>query len=715
MKNLKIGAKFIPCFIAVAMLALFLGYTGYSGVQHSSQSMENIAGVYLPGVEALARVRYNYTRISVYQNALFLKEANRAAIYTSIDEARAAYGQAMADYEKLPKTAEASQQWGKYATSLAAHKKSTDNMLQHLKKWEQDPTLTAEYDLALGIALNEDSRHQAASMAALGEVIAINLKEAKEARGKAVTQNQHDEFLMNCLMTAIPLLALLIGFFLARSVSGPLKKAVAMANSLAAGNLSARLGMQRKDEIGELAASLDAMADTLVKLKNSVTDAAQAASAGYLRKTVDDTGFAGDYKGLIASINHWAGGLLLAIDIMPSPLMVRDTNRNMRFLNKAGALGMVDPHSAEGKKCDQHFKTGDCQNGRCACDAAFASRKQETSSTKARPAPSLELDIAYTAIPFGQDAVFELVTDQTGVLRTQRKILDIAHQADSISVNVASASEEISAQVEQSTAGAQEQAQRISETAAAMEQMNATVLEVARNAGQAAQTAEAARQKAQDGADAVNQVVAGIGMVRQQAAVIEENMAVLGNQAEGIGQILNVISDIADQTNLLALNAAIEAARAGEAGRGFAVVADEVRKLAEKTMTATKEVGEAINGIQEGTRRNISSVGAAGKAVEEATALASTSGEALREIVTLVEHACDQVRSIAAASEQQSAASEEINRSIEAVNRISSETSEAMAQSAMAVGELSNQALILKNLIEEMKGGGAGNGQKALA
>ncbi len=153
--------------------------------------------------------------------------------------------------------------------------------------------------------------------------------------------------------------------------------------------------------------------------------------------------------------------------------------------------------------------------------------------------------------------------------------------------------------------------------------------------------------------------------------------------------------------------AAIEAARAGDAGRGFAVVADEVRKLAEKTMTATREVGEAIQGIQEGTKKNIENVEKSVDGIDAATALAQDSGRVLGEIVALVEAATDQVRSIAAASEQQSAASEEINRSIEDVSRISAETSGAMRQSAQAVEELAQQARILDGLIERMKIDGA--------
>ena len=235
--------------------------------------------------------------------------------------------------------------------------------------------------------------------------------------------------------------------------------------------------------------------------------------------------------------------------------------------------------------------------------------------------------------------------------------------------------------------------------------MNATVMEVAKNASAAAEISDNARSKAKEGADVVSRVVAGIAGVQSQSASLKEDMGALGAQAEDIGRIMAVISDIADQTNLLALNAAIEAARAGEAGRGFAVVADEVRKLAEKTMVATKEVGDAIRGIQDGTRKNMDNVDRSVEAISGAALLANQSGEALNAIVRLVEGAADQVRAIAAASEEQSAASEEINRSIEDVNAISGETADSMAQASQAVMELAKQSQELKTLIEDMTAG----------
>jgi methyl-accepting chemotaxis protein len=295
-------------------------------------------------------------------------------------------------------------------------------------------------------------------------------------------------------------------------------------------------------------------------------------------------------------------------------------------------------------------------------------------------------------------------------------MLQAAARLEGVVASVSSASEELSAQIEQSSRGSENQAQRVGETATAMEEMNATVLEVAKNASQAAETSDSAKKKAQEGSGVVEQAMREIANVHEQALALKTDMDTLGKQAEGIGQIMNVISDIADQTNLLALNAAIEAARAGEAGRGFAVVADEVRKLAEKTMTATKEVGDAIHGIQQGTKRNIENVERSARSVEEATTLARKSGESLGEIVRLVDMASDQVRSIATASEQQSSASEEINRSIEEISTISAETSQAMGQAAQAVSELAKQAQELQSLIEDMQSeNGGSSGARAIA
>jgi methyl-accepting chemotaxis protein len=286
----------------------------------------------------------------------------------------------------------------------------------------------------------------------------------------------------------------------------------------------------------------------------------------------------------------------------------------------------------------------------------------------------------------------------------QDGMLDAAGRLSDVVGVLSGAAAALSGHTGRATQGAQEQSLRLSEAVASMGEMRSTVIEVARSAATASGTAVSARDKASAGAVVVRRAMDGISAARDKALALARDMAELGSQADGIGRVLGVISDIADQTNLLALNAAIEAARAGEAGRGFAVVADEVRKLAEKTMVATAEVGQAIRDIQAGTQKGVTGVREAADVIETANALAGESGEALSAIVSLVEAASDQVRSIAAASEEQSAASESIEGTIADVGRVSEDTAQAMEQAVEAVADLAGQARVIEDLIDELRG-----------
>ncbi len=336
-------------------------------------------------------------------------------------------------------------------------------------------------------------------------------------------------------------------------------------------------------------------------------------------------------------------------------------------------------------------------------DRDYVNRLEEKKVVRMTTTPLYDMDHHLLgAFSFWLDLT-EIKEQQRQIEEQNERIAATAKNAFSVADQMAGASEELSAQIEESSRGTDVQRDRVAETATAMEEMNATVLEVAQNASGAAEEADTARTKAEQGQEIVESAIQAITQVQEQSQALKGTMEALGQQAEDIGTVMNVISDIADQTNLLALNAAIEAARAGEAGRGFAVVADEVRKLAEKTMGATKEVGSAISNIQQGTRGAAVDMDKAVQAVENATALAGRSGEALREIVTLVETASDQVRSIATASEEQSATSEEINRSVDEINRISTETAGAMEESNRAVSELARLAQELNQLIHDLQ------------
>jgi methyl-accepting chemotaxis protein len=232
--------------------------------------------------------------------------------------------------------------------------------------------------------------------------------------------------------------------------------------------------------------------------------------------------------------------------------------------------------------------------------------------------------------------------------------------------------------------------------------MNATVSEVARYAVEAARDAEDASERAITGETVVRQVITAIEEVSGHAAGLKLSMEQLDERAEQVGVVLGVIEDIADQTNLLALNAAIEAARAGEAGRGFAVVADEVRKLAEKTMHATSEVHSVVRGIQEVARQNVLATQTAVGSVNRSTELAGHSGEALGNILSITRDTAEQVRSIATAAEEQSAASEQINAATADVTRLCEETESLMEDAARAIARVESLAASLAETMDAM-------------
>jgi len=267
----------------------------------------------------------------------------------------------------------------------------------------------------------------------------------------------------------------------------------------------------------------------------------------------------------------------------------------------------------------------------------------------------------------------------------------------------ASASSEISSSTEEMAAGAHEQTQQTFEIAGGVEEMAKTILENTKNSSFAAETAKDAGRKAKDGGRIVKETIEGMNritdVVKQTAARVEE----LGKESEQIGEIIRVIDDIAEQTNLLALNAAIEAARAGEQGRGFAVVADEVRKLAEKTSKATKEIETMIKRIQKDTVAAVDSMTLGTHEVENGKLLANKAGDSLEEIIASSDQLLDIVTQVASASEEQSSAADEISKSVEAISSVSQQSTSGIQQIAKAAEDLSRLTVNLENLVSQFK------------
>ena len=279
----------------------------------------------------------------------------------------------------------------------------------------------------------------------------------------------------------------------------------------------------------------------------------------------------------------------------------------------------------------------------------------------------------------------------------------VGEEVTQVALKMARAAEHLAGQMADVTQSMDDAASQTHSLATAMEQMNATVLEVANNASQVARASEQANNVAQTGGQQVQATVEETRDVSERAGKLAASLNDLSIKAENIGRIMSVINDIADQTNLLALNAAIEAARAGEAGRGFAVVADEVRKLAEKTMGATKEVEDAVGQIQTSTRDAVQEMEKTRVRVDQTSERAVDAGATLGEIMREFGSIAQMVQGIAAASEEQSATSDEVNRGVSHINQLAQSASKNVQEANEAIHEVSEMAMHLSELVERFK------------
>jgi methyl-accepting chemotaxis protein len=310
------------------------------------------------------------------------------------------------------------------------------------------------------------------------------------------------------------------------------------------------------------------------------------------------------------------------------------------------------------------------------------------------------------AIADGNLAI-SLKKGQSGIYGAMGIMLGNLHQVlelvNRTSQEVAAAAVELNANAQQTATASHEVVEQTNTVAVAGEEMAATSSDIAHNCHNAAESSSHASSTAQNGAEIIRNTIANMESiavkVRNSAEVVEQ----LGVRSEQIGEIVGTIEDIADQTNLLALNAAIEAARAGEQGRGFAVVADEVRALAERTTKATREISEMIKSIQNETKAAVGVMNEGVRDVAQGTSEAGQSGEAITEILGQIDQVTMQISQIATAAEEQTATTQEISKNMQQISDVVAMSARSSQEISQSASQLTRLSVDLQSLLEKFR------------
>ena len=537
-----------------------------------------------------------------------------------------------------------------------------------------EPDMERARELVFGPAYNGET---AKIMAPLNEFFAT-LEKRTSAQVAASEERVQRTGLCLCFALGLTLLlSLASAIYARRGICRPLGQLSGFAKKVMSGDYSSRIETHSQNEIGTLATALDAMLD---KLESQLA---------------------------------FSRGVLTAL---PVPCAVFDMENKLVFAN-APMLETFDHADDMENSVGMASGAFFYNDGTRATSVTRCLESGEGGSSSVvidrKTGKAMHTEIFTKPMPDNRGELSNVVLillDNTTTFEQQEAIKRNSEIMRSVAVSVldlleaanAACEQLVSVLVKTDTATA-ETAGRMHDTLTAMEQMNMAVLDISKNAGDAAANSDNMRNTATDGQNIVEQVVSSISQVQKNSMDLRADMEKLSDEAQSINRIMTVISDIADQTNLLALNAAIEAARAGDAGRGFAVVADEVRKLAEKTMSATTEVGAAIENIQQSTRRNMEHVDRAVTSIEEVTGLAHTSGDRLRDIVEITTLSTDMVRAIATASEQQSASTAQINETVEAVDSTLKDVAMTIADANNAAKQLNGQMSEIRQLMDRLK------------
>ncbi len=666
--DMKISKKLIGSFSIVALVAAFIGYTGIS---KTSLMNDNAKQMYddrvVPLVELSNAQQELYDIRLAFANLVASKDVSE----------RAMLKKAISDHEK--KSEELMAKFA--ATNLDREQKRLYE--EYKKSWEEfKPTVEKGVQLALGgdeAAAHEfevgEFDHEAKRITE--ELDSIMTSEGHLADslsqeiGKEYSSASTEIYLVLAFGIAF---AFFIGIFISKIIGTPIKNLSVVADKLAVGDINVSVDAKTQDELGDLQRSFVLMIENVKEQALAAEKIAQGETSVEIKAKSEQDVLSKSMIKVVETLRSLVSETVsLSRAAVEGKLSTRGNSEKFQGGYKEIIAGVNSTMNAVVEPINESSKILE---------------KLSQGDLTVRMVGEYQGD--YSKI---KESINGLADSFSSALS------DVAEAVSA----TASASNEISSSTEEMAAGAQEQSSQTTEVAGAIEQMTKTIIETTRNSGQASDAAKNSGVIAKEGGRVVEETIIGMNRVAEVVKKSAETVQALGKSSDQIGEIVQVIDDIADQTNLLALNAAIEAARAGEQGRGFAVVADEVRKLAERTTKATKEIATMIRQIQKDTEDAVVSMKQGTEEVEKGKLLADKAGQSLKEIIAGAQEVVDMSTQVAAASEEQSSAAEQISKNIESISNVSNESAAGIQQIARAADDLNRLTIDLQDLVSKFK------------
>ncbi|MGE5400989.1 MAG: methyl-accepting chemotaxis protein [Ignavibacteriales bacterium] len=668
-KDQKIRTKLLIGFVLVSLVTLLVGFVGVLNMNSIDSSYSKVYSTMTVPIAKLGNIQQRFHRVRI--SAREMVDANDPVEIKKHAEEIQEYSRVISSEVEAIEKVLPSERSRMFFNNFVESRKP---YRAHLKTLSELAYQNRDAE-ALTLLQGEMTSTAMDEQAAIEKLVDEFLKEASDRSAANMEQASTASRVM-LVITLIGIAAsVFFGNVISRLVKNSVNKVLFMVQEMNKGHVKARVNLDSKDELGEMGKALDQFAK---QVEENICGALNRIAAG-------DADF-------------------------EAPMFDKD-DQIAPVLNKLSSTikGLVEEvnglaHAAISGNLEKRGNTDKFQGGYKLIIAGF----NNTLNTIMKNVRDYEAVIEKVG---SGDLTARMTGDYQGNYRKlQENANQFAGSLHSLVMQVneavqatASAANEISSSSEEMAAGSQEQSQQTSEVASAVEQMTRTILDSTKNTSVASEHSRVASASAEKGKKKIEETRAGISNIVEAAKGTAVKISSLASKTDQIGEIAQVIDDIADQTNLLALNAAIEAARAGEQGRGFAVVADEVRKLAERTTKATKEIADTIREIQNEAKEANLRMHEAEKSVEIGMSLTEEVAEVLREIYDVNFKVNDLVNQVAAGSEEQSSAAEQISKNIEGISSVTQQSAAGSEQIARAAEDLNRLTVNLQEIISKFR------------